>query len=96
MSVDKSLKLQDQLARPRSVLSRAERIAQLKDEGRWEEGDSVFGLPKVRVRITKRKKAHKAEEPTAEAAAAAAEAPEAAEGAAAEPAKAPEKGDKKK
>ena len=74
MSVDKSLKLQNQLARPRSVLSRAERIAILKDEGRWEEGDSVFSLPKVRVRVAKRRhKAAAKPEEAAEAAVATAE-----------------------
>jgi len=66
MSVDKSLKISNRLMRSRSVLSRAERLAKLKDEGRWEEGDSLFGLPKVRVRKTKRRAKAKAE--TAEAA----------------------------
>ncbi len=68
MSVDKSLKLTSSMARQRSVLSRAERLEKLKDEGKWSEEDSVFGLPKVRVRRMKRRaKAAKAEE-TAEAA----------------------------
>jgi small basic protein (TIGR04137 family) len=31
------------------VLTRAERIARLKELDRWKEGDSVLGLPKVRV-----------------------------------------------
>lgn len=47
MSVDRSLKLKGALTRHRNVLSRAERIEQLKDEERWAEADSVFGLPKV-------------------------------------------------
>ena len=80
MSIDKSLKLQNQLVRPRSVLTRSERIAELRDSGRWEEGDSVFCLPKVRVRVTKRK--HKAAAKPDEAAEAAAEGDAAAEGAA--------------
>ena len=69
MSIDKSLKLHGRLQRQRSVLTRAERIAELRDSGRWQEGDSVFGLPKVRVqRARRRPKAAKA---TAEEAAAA-------------------------
>ena len=49
MSVDRSLKSTNKLTRRRNVLSRAERIEKLQVEGRWEEGDSVYGLPKVRV-----------------------------------------------
>ncbi len=47
MSVDRSLKIKGALTRHRNVLSRTERIEQLKDEEKWQEGDSVFGLPKV-------------------------------------------------
>lgn len=47
MSIDPSLKVKGALTRHRNVLSRAERIEQLKDEERWTEGDSVVGLPKV-------------------------------------------------
>jgi small basic protein (TIGR04137 family) len=47
MSMDRSLKIRGALRRHRNVLKRAERIEQLKDEERWLEGDSVFGLPKV-------------------------------------------------
>jgi len=47
MSVDRSLKIKGALTRHRNVLSRAERIEQLKDEERWSEGDSLMGLPKV-------------------------------------------------
>ena len=47
MSVDRSLKIKGALTRHRNVLSRAERIEQLKDEERWSEGDSLLGLPKV-------------------------------------------------
>ncbi len=50
MSLDRSLKSQAGLVRSRNVLTRAERIAILADEERWSEGDSVFGLPKVRQR----------------------------------------------
>ncbi len=47
MSIDRSLKIKGALTRHRNVLSRAERIKQLKDEERWSEGDSLLGLPKV-------------------------------------------------
>jgi len=47
MSVDRSLKVKGALSRHRNVLTRAERIEQLKDEERWSDGNSVFGLPKV-------------------------------------------------
>lgn len=47
MSIDRSLKIKGALTRHRNVLSRAERIEQLKDEERWSEGSSVFNLPKV-------------------------------------------------
>ena len=47
MSIDRSLKVKGALSRHRNVLSRGERLAILKDEDRWQEGDSVIGLPKV-------------------------------------------------
>lgn len=47
MSIDRSLKSKGALSRHRNVLSRAERIEQLINEDRWEEGDAVTGLPKV-------------------------------------------------
>ncbi|NQT88928.1 small basic protein [bacterium] len=50
MSMHRSLVSKSNLMRHRNVLSRAERIQKLADEGRWEEGDSAYGLPKVRVR----------------------------------------------
>lgn len=47
MSIDRSLKIKGALMRHRNVLSRAERIEKLKDEERWNESDSLLGLPKV-------------------------------------------------
>jgi small basic protein (TIGR04137 family) len=47
MSIDRSLKIKGALSRHRNVLTRAERIEQLKDEERWSEGDYLLGLPKV-------------------------------------------------
>jgi len=64
MSMDRSLKTTGALSRHRNVLSRAERIEQLKNEDRWEEGDPVMGLPKVAHRKSHsgRKSAEKTEE----------------------------------
>jgi small basic protein (TIGR04137 family) len=47
MSLDRSLKSANSLVRHRNVLKRGERLDKLRDEERWEEGKSVFGLPKV-------------------------------------------------
>ena len=49
MTIDKSLQRKGRLERTRNVLTRGERIERLKFEDRWEEGQSPFGLPKVRV-----------------------------------------------
>lgn len=72
MTMDKSLRVRRGLIRTRSVLSRAERLAQLKETERWREGESPFGLPKVRVfKLTmKKKKKRKEEDEGAEGAAA--------------------------
>ena len=65
MTMDRSLRVRRGLVRSRSVLTRAERIERLKVSDRWEEGDSPFGLAKVRVykmSIKKKKKKKKEEE----------------------------------
>jgi small basic protein (TIGR04137 family) len=68
MSIDRSLKTANALTRHRNVLTRAERIARLKDQERWEDGKSVFGLPKVSNRNVKvGKKSKKKEEAEATA-----------------------------
>lgn len=69
MSIDRSLRTKSSLERHRNVLSRAERVAQLQDQERWEAGQSALSLPKIAHRKPKtgKKKAAKAE--TAEAAA---------------------------
>jgi small basic protein (TIGR04137 family) len=59
MSIDKSLVTKGKLARHRNVLTRAERIKFLINENLWEDGRSVFGLPKVKN--LKMRKAGKAE-----------------------------------
>ena len=72
MSIDKSLRRKNSLARARSVLTRDERIKTLMDTERWTEGRSPFGLPKVRVmKIAKKPKKEKVEEAAAEGAEAA-------------------------
>jgi small basic protein (TIGR04137 family) len=58
MSIDRSLKLKGALVRHRNVLTRSERVERLKEEERWEEGDKLFGLPKVanrKVSVVKKK-----------------------------------------
>src|SRR5580658_6909115 len=47
MSIDRSLKSASSLVRHRNVLTRPERLEQLKEEEKWNEAKSVFGLPKV-------------------------------------------------
>jgi small basic protein (TIGR04137 family) len=53
MSIDRSLRTKSSLERHRNVLSRAERIARLKDLERWTEDQSVLGLPKIAHRKPK-------------------------------------------
>lgn len=64
MSIDKSLRRKNSLERARSVLTRAERIQKLKEQEKWVEGRSPFGLPKVRVvrLVVKKSKKEKAAE----------------------------------
>jgi len=67
MTMDKSLRIRRGLVRSRSVLTRAERIERLKASDRWQEGDSPFGLGKVRVyKLSMKKKKKKKEEEQAE------------------------------
>jgi small basic protein (TIGR04137 family) len=73
MSIDKSLRRKDSLVRARNVLTRGERIKQMQNEERWQDGRSPFGLPKVKVvKIAKKAKKAKEEEKPAEGEAAAA------------------------
>ncbi len=78
MSIHKSLIPPSKLKRHRNVLTRVERLATLKSEGRWSDEQGVFGLPKVRSIMRKAKPKVKKE-----AAAATAEGAAPAEGAAA-------------
>ena len=64
MTLDKSLKVRTGSLSERNVLTRIERLKKLEETDRWAEGDSVFGLAKVRVEklAMKRKKKVKKEE----------------------------------
>ncbi len=61
MSLDRSLKGANTLVRHRNVLNRAERLEVLKDQEKWDEQKSVFGLPKVAHRKAAVAKAAKEE-----------------------------------
>lgn len=50
MSIDQSLKKPSGIVRTRNVLKRSERIAVLKEQDRWQDGQTALGLPKVRIR----------------------------------------------
>ena len=64
MSIHTSLKISNKLGGHRNVLTRPQRLAKLQEEGRRKEGDSVFGLQKVRniMMVTKKVKKKKDEE----------------------------------
>lgn len=77
MSIHPSLIISEKDKMARSVLKRTERIRQMQEKGKWKEGDSVYGLPKIkalRIKI-KKEKAAKAETTTEAGASAAAAAP---------------------
>ena len=65
MTIDKSLKIKAGSAKMRNVMTRAERLTKLIETERWSEGDSVYGMPKVRVpkiSLKKKKKVKKDDE----------------------------------
>ena len=71
MTIDSSLRVRRGTQGNRNVLTRAERLEKLQETERWKEGDSVFGLPKVRVEkvaFKKKKKVKKLDEDADEAA----------------------------
>lgn len=70
MSQHPSLRSSGKDKQHRSVLKRYERLKLLKDKEKWDEKDSVFGLPKVKVVRFKIKKEKAAAAETQEAAAA--------------------------
>lgn len=71
MSMHPSLKASEKGKKARSVLKRIERIKSMIDKEKWQEGDAVYGLPKiktVRIKIMKKEKAEKAADGAAPAA----------------------------
>lgn len=65
MTMDRSLRVQAGAIKARNVLTRAERIARLKELDRFDEEASVVGMPKVRVMkvsLKKKKKVKRADE----------------------------------
>jgi small basic protein (TIGR04137 family) len=66
MSIHKSFSAKGKMKSHRNVLRRGERIVKMREMETWEEGRSVFALPKVR-NIKPKKKVKKKE--AAEAAA---------------------------
>lgn len=72
MSIHPSLRLSEKDKKAKSVLKRTERLKAMQEKKQWKEGDSVFGLPKLktlRIKI-KKEKVEKAAETTAQTAAA--------------------------
>ncbi len=48
MSMHPSLKIASKIKVKRNVLKRFERVELLKKDGRWQEGDRGYGLPKTK------------------------------------------------
>lgn len=71
MSQHPSLRSSDKDKKHRSVLKRYEKLKILKDKEKWKDGDSVFGLSKVKIVKFKIKKEKAAAAEGTEAAAAA-------------------------
>jgi len=58
MSIHPSLNSSEANKKQRSVLKRIERLRTMMGKGQWKEGDTVYGLPKiktVRLKIKKEK-----------------------------------------
>lgn len=66
MSIHPSLSQPDKGKQHRGVLKRFERIKTLLENDKWKEGDSVFGLPKIKIIKVKIKKEKAQEEKPAE------------------------------
>ena len=94
MTLDRTLKTTGGMSKVRSVLKRSERIARLRDEGKFSDDESPLGLAKTKVRHSKagmksKKAEDKAAVATAEGAAPVAEGAAAPAAAVAPGAKAP-------
>ena len=65
MTLDRSLKVRAGAIKTRNVLTRAERIAQMQKQDRFNEEEDVLGMAKTRVMkvsLKKKKKVKKAED----------------------------------
>ena len=65
MTMDRSLKVKAGAIKTRNVMTRAERVARLKELDRFDEEASIVGMPKVRVvkvSLKKKKKVKKADD----------------------------------
>ncbi|MEO1617170.1 MAG: small basic protein [Planctomycetota bacterium] len=65
MTLDRSLKVRAGAIKSRNVLTRAERIAQLQKQDKFNPEESIIGMPKVRVvkvSLKKKKKVKKADD----------------------------------
>ncbi|MEM9366079.1 MAG: small basic protein [Planctomycetota bacterium] len=65
MTLDPSLKVKAGAIKTRNVLTRAERVARLKELDRFDEEMAIVGMPKVRVQkisLKKKKKVKKADD----------------------------------
>lgn len=71
MTQHPSLRSSQKSKQHRSVLKRFERLKHLIEKGEWEDGKSIFGLPKIKMLKFKIKKEKAAPEEALEGAAAA-------------------------
>ncbi len=65
MTMDQSLKVKAGAIKSRNVLTRAERVARLKELDKFDENASILGMAKVRVpqvSLKRKKKVKKAED----------------------------------
>ncbi|MCC9640755.1 small basic protein [Rhodopirellula sp. JC740] len=65
MTMDRSLKVQAGAIKTRNVLTRAERVERMKELDKFDEEQSIVGMPKTRVlkvSLKKKKKVKKADE----------------------------------
>lgn len=72
MSLHPSLRISDKDKKQRSVLKRTERLKKMIEKKQWKDGNTVFGLPKLKTVRMKVKKEKVEKAATTEAAATAA------------------------
>ena len=65
MTMDQSLRVKAGAIKNRNVMTRAERVARMKELGKFDENESIVGMPKVRVvkvSLKRKKKVKKADD----------------------------------